>query len=123
MMDGSRAVPRVGPQSRADLADEAVIRQSVVAEVGDLAAIEERYGHYSLTMKWDPDDRIYVVTVPELPGCRTHGATMVEAAAKARYAIATWIEAALHWGEEIPPPVEERHGEEVSRDKVVIADQ
>ena len=36
---------------------------------------------YSLLMVWDPDDEIFVVTVPELPGCRTHGTTYEEAAA------------------------------------------
>jgi predicted RNase H-like HicB family nuclease len=24
--------------------------------------------HYSMILKWEPDDKIYVVTVPELPG-------------------------------------------------------
>jgi predicted RNase H-like HicB family nuclease len=75
----------------------------------ELADIEARHGHYSLHLVWDPDDRIYVVTVPELPGCRTHGATAVEAATKARDAIVTWLAAALHWGDAIPLPATERH--------------
>jgi len=64
---------------------------------------------YSLTMVWDPDDRIFVVTVPELPGCRTHGATYEEAAAKAREAIAAWVGAAQHFGDPLPPPHVERY--------------
>jgi predicted RNase H-like HicB family nuclease len=64
---------------------------------------------YSLTMLWDPDDRIFVVTVPELPGCRTHGATYEEAAANAREAIASWIGAARDLGEALPAPRVERH--------------
>ena len=64
---------------------------------------------YSLTMVWDPDDRIFVVTVPELPGCRTHGATYEEAAANAREAIASWVGAALASGEPLPDPHVERH--------------
>lgn len=123
MTERDRAIVETGPGAGAGWADDAVIRKPELGEAGELAALEERYGHYSLTMTWDPDDRIYVVTVPELPGCRTHGATMVEAAAKANDAIATWIEAARHWGEEIPPPAVERHGEEVSREKVVTVDQ
>ena len=35
--------------------------------------------HYSMLIEWDPDDKIYVVTVPELEGCMTHGHTYEEA--------------------------------------------
>ena len=28
--------------------------------------------HYSMVIQWDSRDNIYVVTVPELPGCKTH---------------------------------------------------
>ncbi len=64
---------------------------------------------YALTMVWDPDDRIFVVTVPELPGCRTHGATYEEAAANAREAIASWVGAARALGEALPALRVERH--------------
>lgn len=87
---------------------ETVVRRLRDAE-RELADIEARHGHYSLRLVWDPDDRIYVVTVPELPGCRTHGATAVEAATKARDAIVTWLAAALHWGDAIPLPAVERY--------------
>lgn len=78
---------------------------------------------YSLTMVWDPDDRIFVVTVPELPGCRTHGATYEEAAANAREAIASWVGAAEHLGTPPPAPYVERYpldddGEADDRDRV-----
>ncbi len=33
-------------------------------------------GPYSMRLEWDPRDSIYVVTVPELPGCMTRGATV-----------------------------------------------
>lgn len=64
---------------------------------------------YSLALVWDPDDRIFVVTVPELPGCRTHGATYEEAAANARDAIASWVGAARLLGRPLPAPRVERH--------------
>jgi predicted RNase H-like HicB family nuclease len=64
---------------------------------------------YSLTMVWDPDDRIFVVTVPELPGCKTHGATYEEAATNAREAIASWVGAAEVLGEPLPEPRVERY--------------
>lgn len=47
--------------------------------------------HYSMIIQWEPLDQIYVVTVPELPGCRTHGATYEEAVTQAQDAINTWI--------------------------------
>jgi predicted RNase H-like HicB family nuclease len=58
--------------------------------------------HYSMIIEWDPRDNIYVVTVPELPGCVTHGDTYAEAAAQGQDAIDTWI-----MGEDpttLPPP-------------------
>jgi predicted RNase H-like HicB family nuclease len=47
--------------------------------------------HYSMIIQWDARDDIYVVTVPELLGCRTHGATYEEAVAMAQDAIDTWV--------------------------------
>ncbi len=62
------------------------------------------YDRYSVIMEWDPVDEIYVVTVPELPGCMTHGATIEEAAKQAQDAIESWIDAARHWARPIPKP-------------------
>lgn len=61
--------------------------------------------HYSLVIQWDPRDNIYVVTVPELPGTRTHGRTYEEAIKNAHEAISLWIEDAQKAGEPIPPPM------------------
>ena len=60
--------------------------------------------HYSLIVEWDPRDAIYVVTVPELPGCRTHGRTYEEAIAMAQEAIEGWVETAAALGWAIPAP-------------------
>lgn len=65
---------------------------------------QDDYGHYSMTIEWDPDDRIYIVTVPELSGCRTHGETLEEAVQQGQYAIEGWIDANRHWGHPIPAP-------------------
>ncbi len=35
--------------------------------------------HYSMIIQWDSRDNIFVVRVPELPGCVTHGTTYEEA--------------------------------------------
>lgn len=60
--------------------------------------------HYSMIIEWEPLGEVYVVTVPELPGCRTHGATYEEAVAQGQDAIESWIDAQTHWGQVIPPP-------------------
>ena len=54
--------------------------------------MEGRALHYSMCIRWDPQDNIYVVTVPELPGCMSHGATYEEAVTQGQEAIDTWIE-------------------------------
>jgi len=59
---------------------------------------------YSMLVEWDPEDRIYVVTVPELPGCRTHGDSYEEAVRHGQEAIESWIASARADGEPIPAP-------------------
>lgn len=60
--------------------------------------------HYSMIIEWDARDEIYVVTVPELPGCQTHGATYEEAVQQGQDAIETWIAGAIEDGKNIPAP-------------------
>ncbi|GCE03955.1 type II toxin-antitoxin system HicB family antitoxin [Dictyobacter aurantiacus] len=60
--------------------------------------------HYSMLIQWDPRDNIYVVTIPELAGCRTHGDTYEEAIKNALEVIELWIEDAQKAGEPIPQP-------------------
>lgn len=64
----------------------------------------EEYRHYSMLLQWDAEDRIYVVTVPELRGCLTHGATYEEAVKQGQDAIESWIEANRAEGRLIPQP-------------------
>ena len=59
---------------------------------------------YSMIIEWEPVGGVYVVTVPELPGCKTHGFTYEEAVRQGQDAIESWIDAMRHWGREIPPP-------------------
>ncbi len=61
--------------------------------------------HYSMVIRWDPRDDIYIVDVPELPGCRTHGKTYAEAIKNALEVIELWIEDAIKSGEPVPPPL------------------
>ncbi len=60
--------------------------------------------HYSMIIEWDSRDDIFVVRVPELPGCVTHGATYEEAIQQGKDAIESWIMAAIADNEPVPPP-------------------
>ncbi|HVB09376.1 MAG TPA: type II toxin-antitoxin system HicB family antitoxin [Bacillota bacterium] len=66
--------------------------------------MSEQHLHYSMVIEWSEEDQAYIVTVPELPGCRTHGTTYEEAVRRGQEAIDGWIEAARADGEPIPPP-------------------
>lgn len=58
---------------------------------------------YSMVLDWDPIDRIFVVSVPELPGLRTHGATYAEAAQRGAERMAAWVALLADSGLPIPP--------------------
>jgi len=49
-----------------------------------------------------PDDGVFAVLVPALPGCVKQGKTVEEAVKRAREAIAGHIEALIAIGEDIP---------------------
>jgi predicted RNase H-like HicB family nuclease len=59
---------------------------------------------YTMLIEWSDEDGVYVVTVPELPGCRAHGTSYEEAARQGREAIEGWIADAKAWGDEVPKP-------------------
>ena len=59
---------------------------------------------YSMIVEWEPRDQIFVVTVPELPGCSTHGASYEEAVRQGQDAIEGWIETNQLLGRPVPPP-------------------
>ena len=46
----------------------------------------------------------YLASVPDLPGCMSDGDTPEAALANVQEAIGSWIEAARHWGEDVPRP-------------------
>ena len=60
--------------------------------------------HYSVIIQWSERDQAYLVNVPELPGCHTHGETYEEALQNALEVIELWIEAARKDGWPIPQP-------------------
>lgn len=59
---------------------------------------------YSMTIQWSPEDDAFIVTIPELPGCKTHGASYEEAA-KHGHEIIELVVGGLHGDTEaIPAP-------------------
>jgi antitoxin HicB len=52
----------------------------------------------------DSDGGGYLAIVPDLPGCMSDGETPEEALRNVQEAIASWIEAAKEWKQEIPAP-------------------
>jgi len=57
-----------------------------------------------MLIQWSDEDEAYIVTVPELPGCKTHGSTYEEAVQQGKDAIETWILFLNDIGEVIPEP-------------------
>ena len=61
---------------------------------------------YSMVIQWDCRSNIFVVSVPELPGCVTHGKTYEEAIQQGKDAIESWVMDALADNEPLPMPKE-----------------
>jgi len=59
---------------------------------------------YELIIYWSDEDELYIVEVPELPGCMADGQTYQEAVQNAQRVISEWIETAESLGREIPQP-------------------
>jgi predicted RNase H-like HicB family nuclease len=57
-----------------------------------------------MNIQWDADDKIFVVTVPELPGSMSHGHTYEEAVKQGQDAMESWIKVAQELGRSIPQP-------------------
>lgn len=60
--------------------------------------------HYELIIYWDAKDKIFVVEVPELPGCSAHGETKKTALANVEKAVRLWIQTAEEDGAVVPQP-------------------
>jgi predicted RNase H-like HicB family nuclease len=59
---------------------------------------------YEIILYWSKEDDGYVVEVPELPGCISHGKTDIEALENIKIAQDLWIETAKEFGDPIPEP-------------------
>lgn len=60
---------------------------------------------YRIEFDWSDEDQAFVARVPELPGCVTHGETLVEAVKMATEAIELHLESMAARGIEIPIPL------------------
>jgi predicted RNase H-like HicB family nuclease len=76
----------------------------MIKNEGGGGALCDQYPHYAMTIAWDPQERISIVTVPELPSCQTHGRTYEEAVRQGQVAIKSWVDVAREDGEPIPEP-------------------
>lgn len=71
----------------------------------ELTPAELQEAHqYALVIEWSPEDDAFVVSIPDVPGIHTHGATRVEAAAAGDEVLALWLSSRHRSGRPIPPP-------------------
>ena len=59
---------------------------------------------YETIIYWSQEDNVFIVDVPELPGCNAHGDTSQLALENAQNAIDLWLETAKEFGDPIPEP-------------------
>lgn len=59
---------------------------------------------YALLIEWSPEDDAFIVSVPDMPGVRTHGSTREEAAAMGDEVVAVVLGCLADAGRPIPPP-------------------
>ena len=69
--------------------------------------MSQRQYTYTIILDPDPEEGVYAVTVPALPGCFTQGETIEEAIEMAKDAIALHIEGLIAHG--LPVPEEKEH--------------
>ena len=53
---------------------------------------------YQMIITWSDEDQAFLVDVPDLPGCKADGKTVVEAVSNANDMIDEWIEYAKEDG-------------------------
>ena len=59
---------------------------------------------YTRILFWSEEDKAFLVSVPDLPGCMADGKTAEEALANSEVIIREWIETALEDGRVVPEP-------------------
>lgn len=59
---------------------------------------------YSMVIQWSNEDRVYITTLPEFGGCKTHGATYEEAAKNGLEVLELLVETYEAEGRALPVP-------------------
>ena len=62
---------------------------------------------YQMIITWSDEDQAFLVDVPDLPGCKADGKTVVDAVKNANIVIDEWIEYAKEDGIAIPKPTKQ----------------
>jgi antitoxin HicB len=57
-----------------------------------------------MLIEWSDEDQVYIVTLPEFGGPKTHGETYEQAAKHGREVLELLIETVLEQGEKLPRP-------------------
>lgn len=60
--------------------------------------------NYCVVLKYSQDDKYYIISVPDLPGCMADGESPNEAYENAKIVIREWIKTARAAGRPIPEP-------------------
>ncbi|HET8626242.1 MAG TPA: type II toxin-antitoxin system HicB family antitoxin, partial [Thermomicrobiales bacterium] len=66
--------------------------------------MDEQAPRYAIVIEWDPDECIYVATVPDLRFVATHGDTYQEALERVLELMAEWLDLARESGVAPPKP-------------------
>lgn len=61
--------------------------------------------NYCMLLKYSAEEKCYIVTVPDLPGCMADGRTPNEAYENVKIVMREWMETAKAAGRKIPEPV------------------
>jgi len=59
---------------------------------------------HEIVVFWSSEDKVFIAGVPELPGCKAHGNSQIEALGNAREAMELWLDTAREFGDRIPEP-------------------
>ncbi len=60
---------------------------------------------YSVILVWSDEDKAFIASVNELPGCKADGATQAQALEAIELVIGEWIETAKAEGRKVPKPL------------------
>lgn len=60
---------------------------------------------YSVQIEWSEEDKAFIASVPELPGCKADGESAEQALQELDVVIGEWIETAKQAGRKIPQPL------------------